>query len=489
MARPAGLSWRAKLALLLAAFSILPTLAIAYSSFEILVETYEDSTLRSLRGLAAAKAEAIDQFTEVRTRSVERIAGLITPHLLAYREARQEAGPAAELAPSAALPKLKDAEQLAAKPATPRRPVPIRAADAAASDAAVADGAVADASPPARPRPQPRQAPSAQLGQAGPPAPGAPVPKRQQAVGEAFTTLKQNLGLILWDQRDFEELMVLDTEGRVVASTFEGHEGTTGESLEYFQRGRAATYVQPVFMSPLTEQLTMVIATPIRDEKLQELGVLVARLNLTRFFQLINDTTGLGETGETVVVKKIEETLSFMAPTRHDSEAALKRKVPVDDETAHALQEGARGQAGAGLHTDYRGKATLAAWQSVPSLDWGLIVKIDREEALKPVDDARARILLVVIVMILLIIPASILAARFLVEPLRKLKEATDRISRGDFAVQLDIRSGDEIGELADSFERMVAAIKYFRERREEDDDVESDKERLKTPPPSEGGR
>ena len=39
MARPAGLSWRAKLALLLAAFSILPTLAIAYSSFEILVET------------------------------------------------------------------------------------------------------------------------------------------------------------------------------------------------------------------------------------------------------------------------------------------------------------------------------------------------------------------------------------------------------------------------------------------------------------------
>jgi methyl-accepting chemotaxis protein len=189
-----------------------------------------------------------------------------------------------------------------------------------------------------------------------------------------------------------------------------------------------------------------------------------------------------------VVVKKIEDTLSFMAPTRHDSEAALKRSMPVDAANVHALQEAASGQAGAGLQTDYRGKATLAAWQSVPSLNWGLVVKIDREEALKPVTDARQRILLVVVIMILLIIPASILAARTLVEPLRKLIDATDRISRGDFAVQLDIRSGDEIGELADSFERMVAAIKYFRERRETDEEIDSSDERVKAPPPSEGG-
>jgi methyl-accepting chemotaxis protein len=302
-------------------------------------------------------------------------------------------------------------------------------------------------------------------------------------VGDAFTALKQHLGLILWDQRDFEELLILDTEGRVIVSTFEGHEGTTAESLEYFQRGRAATYVQQVFLSPLTEQLTMVIATPIRDEKIAELGVLVARLNLTRFFQLINDTTGLGDTGETVVIKKIEDTLSFQAPTRHDAEAALKRTIPVGSENAYALQEAARGQAGTGREVDYRGVATFAAWQFVPSLNWGLIVKIDRDEALQAVDDARRSILLSVILVIVLIIPASIIAARTLVEPLRKLKEATDRISRGDFAVQLDIRSGDEIGELADSFERMVAAIKYFRARREEEEDLDSDREARARPP------
>jgi hypothetical protein len=46
--------------------------------------------------------------------------------------------------------------------------------------------------------------------------------------------------------------------------------------------------------------------------------------------------------------------------------------------------------------------------------------------------------------------------------------------------VSLDIRSKDEIGELADSFERMVAAVKFFREQsRHADGDPELDE----TPP------
>jgi methyl-accepting chemotaxis protein len=60
---------------------------------------------------------------------------------------------------------------------------------------------------------------------------------------------------------------------------------------------------------------------------------------------------------------------------------------------------------------------------------------------------------------------------------LHELKQATDRLSRGDFGVQLNIRSNDEIGDLADSFERMIAAIKFFRERSRpvEDDDDEAE--------------
>jgi nitrogen fixation/metabolism regulation signal transduction histidine kinase len=78
---------------------------------------------------------------------------------------------------------------------------------------------------------------------------------------------------------------------------------------------------------------------------------------------------------------------------------------------------------------------------------------------------------------IILVVLASVISARALVQPLRELKEATDRISRGDLTVELNIRSNDEIGELADSFERMVAAIKFFREQSQSGDE-EEDSER-----------
>src|SRR5690606_5853801 len=176
------------------------------------------------------------------------------------------------------------------------------------------------------------------------------------------------------------------------------------------------------------------------------------------------DFTGLGKTGETVVAKKLGDEVVFMAPTRHDDNAALKRKIKVGSRVSTELQQASRGDIGRGVITDYRGVKVFAAWRPAPSLEWGLVTKIDRAEAAAPLSAARNRILGLALVVAGLVMIASLLAARQLVRPLGELKEAADKISKGNFDVELDIRSGDEIGELADSFERMVAAIKYFRE-------------------------
>src|SRR4029079_8825264 len=122
---------------------------------------------------------------------------------------------------------------------------------------------------------------------------------------------------------------------------------------------------------------------------------------------------------------------------------------------------------------DYRGEDVLAAWEHVPSLDWGVVVKIDRGEALRPAVHAGLRALALLVPLIAGVVWVSLLASRALVQPLCDLREAADRISRGDFDVQLDIRSRDEGGELADSFERMVAAIKFFREHARAEDEEE----------------
>src|SRR5690606_17125565 len=237
---------------------------------------------------------------------------------------------------------------------------------------------------------------------------------------------RRRLGLILWDQQRFEELIVMDKEGRVVSSTFEGHEAKSAKKLDYFQGGLKGTYVEPVFMSPITSQLTMVISTPIRDHNLEVMGVLAARLNLSRFFRVINDTTGLGATGETVVAKKIGEEIVFMAPTRHNPAAALELKIPLGSAATTGLQDAARGQQGAGVQNDYRGQCTVAAWHHVPSLDWGLLAKIDCAEAERPVREVAQTVWYLLATLFLLGIAASLLGARALVRPLRQLREATE---------------------------------------------------------------
>lgn len=424
-------TWRSKLLLLLLAFSVIPPVLLTWWHYAAMRDAWVASTLDTVTALARAKSEAIDQFTLDRRTEVERIASLLAPEVMAVQRTLHRAA-------EGELPPLDDAST-----EVPDEP--------AAADAEAAPPPAGDEADGAEPLPRPT-----------PPSQG-------------LSDLRQGLGLVLYDQRRFEELMVIDPDGRVIVSTHEDHEGRSAADRAYYRSGLGATHLEPVFQSPITEQLTTMIATPIRDPESGVVGVLAARINLDRFFRLINDVTGLGSSGETVVVKRIDDEAVFMAPTRHDPDAALARRVPIGADRGEALQEAARQRTGSGEALDYRGRRVLAAWEEVPSLDWGLVVKIDRDEALAPVREAAVNMVVLLLLVVAAGVVAAVLISRALVKPLKDLKAATERISRGDFDVQLDIRSDDEVGQLADSFERMVAAIKFFRahSRRPEEDEEE----------------
>jgi len=436
------LNWRSKLLLLFALFSLAPTAVLSYWGMQALSDQAERNFLDRIEGLAKAKAQVVDQFMKDRVRQVERIATLVVPEMkVITNKSKQETGPTTQ-----PLQELDDAKVLEGNGRnTPRK-------DADTDD---------------EPK-QPLEGPVA-------PLPRPPPQVTEDPAEKATASLRKTLGLILWDQREYEELLIIDSSGAVVASTFQGHEGKTAANIDYFIQGKLATYVQHVFVSPITEKLTMVVATPIKDAEQHAIGVLAARLNLNTFFRLIGDQTGLGQTGETVVAKKIDSEIVLMAPTRHDDDAALKRRIQLGSRHSQALQDAARAQIGSGLSTDYRERRVFAARQYVPSLDWGLVVKIDEDEAREAAISARARTVALAAGIILLALICSFIASKTLVRSLRELKEATEKISKGDLDVKLAIRSRDEVGELADSFERMVAAIKFFRDDREEEEPSEKD--------------
>jgi HAMP domain-containing protein len=402
-------AWRTKLVAMSIAFAMVPALVVGVLAFRTFDDATRSATLSSLEGIGRSKAEAVDEFIETRRKDVERMSKVMAPYLAAMESAREKETAA---------------------------PVP---------------EPLADGNKQATPTPIEPPAPTPE------PPPAAP---RNPTEEDAHRALRDALALMLGDQERFEELLVIRTDGVVDASTFTEHEGKTATGVDYFERGRGATYVQPPFVSPITNELTMVIATPIRDAQGRDVGVLAARLNLKRFFAVLHGYTGLGDTGEVLAVAQVDGKVLFMAPTRHDEDAPLRGVVR--DPAAHRAADGLTGS---GSARDYRGKAVFAAWRPIPSLTWGLVTKIDQAEALRDLKKTRTELIIATTVVIALAIAISLLISTVLMRPLRQLRVAADRVSKGNLEVEIDIRSHDEIGELADSFERMVAAIKFFRER------------------------
>ncbi len=64
---------------------------------------------------------------------------------------------------------------------------------------------------------------------------------------------------------------------------------------------------------------------------------------------------------------------------------------------------------------------------------------------------------------LLLGITMSYALARAILTPVNHLKDVAENVSMGNLDVSVRRYSEDEIGDLADSFSRMVAAVKYFR--------------------------
>jgi len=132
------------------------------------------------------------------------------------------------------------------------------------------------------------------------------------------------------------------------------------------------------------------------------------RLDAQELYEIINDFDGLRQTGELVVARKEGLFALFVAPTRHDKQAAFKRKVRLGSADAKPIQEAVEGQQGHGVLVDYRQKSALAAWRYLPSLRWGIVVKLDEQEAFSSIRGFRRSVMLMTGLAFVLIVACAL---------------------------------------------------------------------------------
>lgn len=110
------------------------------------------------------------------------------------------------------------------------------------------------------------------------------------------------------------------------------------------------------------------------------------------------------------------------------------------------------------LGVDANGKRLLRshARLSVPGLDWALMAELDEEEAFAPVRRLRRRIFGIGALIAMVFFAAAAWLARSVTEPVLALERGARRLGQLDFGFRLPVKSRDEIGRLAESFNRMA---------------------------------
>jgi signal transduction histidine kinase len=104
-----------------------------------------------------------------------------------------------------------------------------------------------------------------------------------------------------------------------------------------------------------------------------------------------------------------------------------------------------------------------AAYAPIPAMDWSLAVAIPIEEFKKEAQAIRVKVVQVVVATLLLAVVVVIVLSYNLLRPVRRLVAATERIASGDLSQEIAIKSGDELGALTRSFNRMVRNLKEIQ--------------------------
>jgi signal transduction histidine kinase len=125
-----------------------------------------------------------------------------------------------------------------------------------------------------------------------------------------------------------------------------------------------------------------------------------------------------------------------------------------------ALRGSAKTSAGAGaIGRDPEGRKVLSAYQTIKPLGWHVFVEEPLSEAFAPLKAAIWRTALLLVAFLLLAIATSIMLARRLVRPIESIQAAAANIGSGALKQQIEVPSNDELGALAEEFNRMAARL------------------------------
>ena len=191
------------------------------------------------------------------------------------------------------------------------------------------------------------------------------------------------------------------------------------------------------------------------------------QMPLDRVNAIMQERTGMGETGESYLVgpDRLMRSDSFLDPVNHSVAASFARPDTGSVETT-AVLDALSGASGIGIHMDYNGNPVLSSYTNLDvfGTNWALLSEIDEAEVQKPVKALMWFIIIISAVLVFVASAVAVLYSLSISKPIMLLVQGAGDLAMGDIelsnvnekAFKAILRRPDELGVIGRSFSRLV---------------------------------
>ncbi|MCX6247117.1 MAG: HAMP domain-containing protein [Bacteroidetes bacterium] len=255
----------------------------------------------------------------------------------------------------------------------------------------------------------------------------------------------------------FTTVRIQSANGRFMKGTIAGSGIEQGRIEPNGENSQSSLIIHDEIVDPVSGNVRLFIEAPIFNDQQQPAGRIVLELPADEIntIMLNNDPkSGLGLTGETYLVGS---DFKIRSSSRFIPNSILKTTVHTQP-----IMSAIRGEEGHIITTDYRSIMVLSSYSSlkIPGLEWFILAEIDQKEAMVPIYRMRNSIMLLSMLISVIFFVFVFMISKRITKPIIQLKEAALKVGKGQYDIDIPVRSNDEIGALTETFNSMSVQIK-----------------------------
>ena len=284
---------------------------------------------------------------------------------------------------------------------------------------------------------------------------------------EDYQVLTQHLNLVKTSYGVYDKIQITDAAtDTIIASTDSEDLGVDISQHDSLSKILHQGYneVIDIGKDPSSGVLKLFIFRAIDLYGVDEISaVLIMHINPEDFINsMLHTGGGLGRTGEALLINQDVRILTTLKHPLSNGAIAMPLEYQIKAEPAILA---AQGQEGIIMTEDYRDKAVLAAYRHIritSELGWGLVVKRDQAEIFAPLRKSIYYRTIIGTFCAFMMMGLTIVIARNLSLPIRRLSKAVREVEKGDLSVRMPTTSSDEVGVLASAFNSMIRQVQNW---------------------------